>query len=372
MNKNLFLFFLLLFLLIPLIEGSGVACYSNPVEIDFSPNLVHQEKYTCWGAEKLGFSMNGPLEEYARVINITKQPKGQFEIIIEVRLPEKMPRPGPWLMMVSAADETPVDGEIAVRTSMAHYFTINVPYPGKYVDATFKIRDVENNETAEAILDITSRGEETIDDLTWELFVENEINETVFSNLGTFNSLGAKQKRTEKINFKVKDILPGRHTARVLLKYGEDMVELEDVFKIGSKEVVLKGFTEILPPGEINHYYIYLEAGFREEEMTFVEIYVNDSLVGTTPSINLGRFGIKTFKTYVDLRNYGEGEYPVTIKVFFGNKVNEFSKILLLEPPPVEEEPTSFNGVILIVVGISVVILVGAIVALIILVIKHR
>jgi hypothetical protein len=242
--------FLFIFLLSFNVYSLGIGP-SGPVympDVNFGPNLRIERDIIVFNTEDYFFpvemELDGNLTEYATLseYRFTLSPNGQpgssKTLKFTLNLPEKLEKPGSYLVAIRAAQvvggEPGQPGALGGRVRVAVGFYVHVPYPGKYLETGMRIENPEVNQTITFIIDAINRGNETIENAEGTVQVYDSQNNFVVSIKTDKKSINPDQTVELKAEWPAFNINPGEYGAAAVIDYDGFKTTIQKDFRIGS------------------------------------------------------------------------------------------------------------------------------------------
>jgi len=246
MRRICFLFLFLIIFVLPFRAEALSIAPSPLLEMNFEPNFS-TTKYICVTNEEPGemtFEMlvEGGLKDYISLEKyyVHTKPKGtpgsSVCMNVNITLPEKLEPPGKHITGIFASYlQENVEG-FSVRLKVGTPVIVYVPYPGKYVEASLRIENAEVNKTANFVLDVVNRGNESIS----EMYARIDIYKANSSRVATLTTerkpLASKKSGTLTAKWFV-DVLPGEYSADVRIYYDGNFKRIEKNFMVGEPSI---------------------------------------------------------------------------------------------------------------------------------------
>lgn len=318
---------------------SALAVGPALVQMNFEPGMEKSITYHVFGssANELEIYSRGDLAKYVTFDKKTIKSGDTFTATI--KLPDKIETPGInsfYIGVVEKFDPELVRGNIGTLVAIEVLITIDVPYPGRYIEAHLTGYDVNINEPINFQLDLKSRGTEDL---------------TIWPTIGIFSSDG-QQKETltlKERTIKSQEELslakilnttgynPGTYRAVAVVDYG-NIAKDETSFRIGDLNIDILGYTSKLAIGKLQKFKLDVQSGWNN---------VIDGVYGEVVILNnsreLDRFKTtttslipwenKTIEGYFDTSNYSVGFYDANITLFYfgGERGSTTSKMVKIE-----------------------------------------
>ena len=283
---------------------------------------------------------------------------GSDNVAVVLELPEKIDVPGPHKLNISIRELVP-EGSTGIRIvgDIKANLIVNVPYPGKYLETAFSASDARYGEFSEFNLKVRSRGEE---DLTAFVKIEvyNSKNETIKEiDLGEHF---IKSQQTIEFNEKFDTIghRSGEYRAVATVKYEDNKVVKEEIFRIGELIVNIIGNSDTFTRGIINRFDVELESLWNDPiEEVYAEILIpNYNIAFKTPFETVDGFSRTNLTGYFDPTSIDKDSFFGSITIYYGGK--EFRKLVALKIKTKIPYATylSIAGIILVILLITALI----------------
>jgi hypothetical protein len=334
--KNKILIFGVLFLLILIPNISALGITPGRTTVDFSPNLEREIEFTLLNSEKkdmnVAFTIEGDLANFIELnsdviqFNANEDSK---KFSYKLKLPSNL-SPGLHKTNIIAV-ELPPDIEnqktiVRATISVVTQVYVYVPYPGKYIDATFNIVNDEENNKVLFYIPVISRGEEKISKVkgTIEIYKNNQKVKEISTNEFSINP----QEKKELSAAWEKDVVNGSYKVVATVVYdNEKPLVLEKNFIYGDEFISLLGVTtDNFHLGEVARIKVLVQnkqlekiseaiAGFKiyDNELNKVAEMSSESYE-ILPSAN------KEMIVYWDTANIQEGHYDSEMKIDYDDK----------------------------------------------------
>jgi hypothetical protein len=326
--RFLFCILLCLVLVLPLIQAVGIS--PSKIIVDFQPNFEGGGSYTV--INNIGQDMIAEIEVYGELApyvspNITSidVPLGKSaDYHFKVKLPEYL-EPGLHYarVRVTGVGKTPNPGMFEVRTAVVGKYTVRVPYPGKYIEYTWKFNDIKENETVHFTVEVASRGNLTIN----EVFAIIDLYDIDYNRITRVTTTKVNSLKTTETGqlFAEWDSTgnkPGVYYAQLTLYYDEVFKEDVRELRIGGLNVKIINYTKSFQPERINTFKVDIESQWNEiidNVYADISIRKNGAKITTlrTPFETLHPWHKAKLEGFWDTTGYELGEYDVNITVFF-------------------------------------------------------
>jgi hypothetical protein len=290
--------------------SAGVVVPEN-YEIDFEPGLEKEFSFVFDLDEMSDLNIEGDLNEFVYLDK--KKVEGIEEVTVGLKLPEKLDKFGVNEVRILAGD---VKGVIAISVSSSSEFSA----------LELVASDANIGGNVKFVIPVVAEGG----------FDLNSIS----ANIEIYNKAGVKldsfvlESKTSpsgvmKLEYDWKaDVEIGEYVAKAMVSYGGESVELEDVFGVGSEDLVLQEVrSDGFKLGKVSKIEMLIENmwGVPVGD-AFIETKVlgsGGSIVSEFKSLNydIGALRKEVFISYWDSDGVSKGSYDVEISINYGDKV---------------------------------------------------
>lgn len=270
--------------------------------------------------QKVSLSLSGDLVEYANLS--VQEAYGGESVSVILKLPLSIETPGQHSVSVTASEIPKSRQALGTLIKMSVPVRINVPYPGKYVEAKLTIPNGNINEKIYVVLYAKSKGTESVILIPKiDFYTVGQLVHTITfapKNLETSeeNSLEAVLNTT---GFK-----PGDYEAKAIVEYGGNDAAVADAnFRIGSLFVNVTNFTTHLEKGGVQKFFIDVESRWNSNlDNVFAEVNLSNASMDKpiyfkTPSIDLQAWEKKRLEGFLDTSGMN-GKYETAILLSYG------------------------------------------------------
>jgi hypothetical protein len=373
MKKINFLFFLLICVsIVPFV--SSIRLTGSIHEFEFTPNYINNFSYACSGKPLMSVSISGDLEPYGKVYDSNPR-SGEREFIVELDLPETLPRPGKWSLFVTAMELKATNSFISTTESVSYPIYVHVPYPGYYLDGSLRADKIDVNNDAKLILNLINRGQNNITDLKYKIKILDEYGESMDTIKDSYDDLFESQDNMDiPITIDSFSWTAGKYFIEAEVDYHKESIILNTTLLIGDLEPELVDFTpRTLLPERINEVGVVILPNWRTPQNVYAKILLDGKSKGITPTKKIGDFTSDRFLAYLDTTGFEEGEYEVTVEMFYGDesKTESVKVFIDKDAKSVEFEKTkSSDNTLLIFTIVSALVVLAALILMFYIVIK--
>jgi hypothetical protein len=335
MNRNkLLIFAILMVLLIGNVYALGIT--PARTTINFEPSIEHSGKFTIINSDNkdinLMIYLRGDLNEYINLYNeyvSMKSNQETKEVGFEVKLPENL-EPGPHKAEIVVLEipetqegQTKIDATLAVVKQII----VNVPYPGKYLDADMNIYGLD---TKTFEIGVVGRGQENIGNAYAEIYIYDNKG-TMVATLNTNNVPVNKFERKDLVATWTPDVDSGIYSAKAIIYYDGNEKEIIKEFEIGEFEIELQDiYVTDFKIGEIAKFNLVVKNKWNEMiKNVYAEMDVYDNEMNKigdvkSASYNLPSDELTTMVYYWDTKDLSTGVYDANIILNYeGKKVQQ-------------------------------------------------
>lgn len=211
---------------------------------------------------------------------------------------------------------------------------VNVPCPGKCIEADLNVMDAESNETATFIVPITNKGSLGIGEVRAIIDLYTSLNEKI-GTLNTDYYPLDPGKRTELTAKWQANVPPGNYLAKVTVFYDGQSKSFDKEFAVGSQMLTIESIlVNNFQLGEIAKLQILVENRFNQD---LKSVYANllvynkqDSIMADVKSAaeDVPALAKKELIAYWDTVGVQEGEYNGKLMVVYGKKSADKNLVL--------------------------------------------
>jgi len=229
------------------------------------------------------------------------------------------------------AGETSVGATVAVASQLY----VNVPYPGKYIDADISFLNVEEGSTASLILPIINRGEIGIEDVSAVVDIYDMSDEQIESIETSSISISPGKREQLFVKWNV-NVSSGDYLAKVRINFDGETKEFEKGFSVGVPIVVTEGiYISDFKLGEIAKLEIIVSNKWSQDlkdVFATLVLHKDDEVIADLRSTkkDIPALGKEELVIYWDTKGVEEGEYYGEFKIYYGEKVSETTMTLLV------------------------------------------
>ncbi len=328
----------------------GVSIQPAKYSINFEPNLEKDFGFYICGAAKIETYLDGDLVKYATIID--NEPNSSCrDIVVRVRLPNKIEKPGKNILLVGAKELIEVGSGVAGRAAIQAPIVIFVPYPGMYVEWNFVAPNVNEGETVHFIVSVSNLGTNNIQSARAIIDVYDD-NSKIKSLNTDEKSIPSKESAEFPLDMETTGMKAGSYRVVTTLYYDGRSDLKEKSFNIGSLYVAINNYTKVLEQGKINKVGIEIESKWNNNLQDVYSAVTINGVKVKTPNYDLKAWETKEIAAYYDTTGMDIGEYDAQITLYYGGKTTtEEGKVYVVEQSEVqsseakEEKPwnISFN-----------------------------
>lgn len=355
-KKSIFALIAMAISLIMLVNSASALGITPAItEVDFEPNAVHTliiDVINAKEGRKVSVYAEGEFAQYATIDKTDFYNGARINVII--KLPAEMKNPGPNNFYIVAAEEPPQNVFISSAVAVKARITVNVPYPGKYIDANLNVPSGNVDDKIPVELKVINHGTETIS--------VNPIIE-IYDRSGNsrekmeFNPITLKTNEFDYFRryLDTKGFKQGDYVAAAVIDYSGERKTINQTFKLGNLKIDILNFTKILEGGRINKFNIMVKNNWNNEVKG---VYADVSLSKgnytnsfRTPSADMKAWEEKELTGFVDAKEMTAGEYKMDINLNYAGQMTYYSGIVTVTEPKLFDK-FIISGVIAIVVAL--------------------
>lgn len=350
-KRNLF-FFLSLFILFLSSSCFAITLTPSGFETEYTPGAVREFTFFGEGCPCL-ISLEGELSNSSTFLSDFFLPTTQ-QFKVQLTIPELSPGSHSLLVRNSEVPPEKKYGQPTGVSSLASVIAkikVNVPYPGKYLEAS--LLDIsKNNQAGQPVyfnINVQSRGKEEIKKIKGLIDIydstekTNKITTVPLTEIDNFPSLGSGVLYAEWNTLKLTK--PGQYQASAKIDYDGTEIIAERSFLLGTPQIeILSLFPPELPNTEISTLALGLKSVWNENINFYVNLLVKDEngqLLKEMKSQNFDLAPWTNFQANVFFDPLGlpAKEYTLEVILHYLNlETKKEFKIKLLSPPPKPKE----------------------------------
>jgi hypothetical protein len=248
------------------------------------------------------------------------------------KLPDYLDKPGTHIARIIAM-EIPEDAEsgtfVGATVAVATELYVQVPYPGKYIEARMDIRESDVNETTKFVVVASNLGEQKIARAYVLIDILSKTNEKI-ATIKTDTFEIASKRRVDFVGEWKADVDAGTYLARATIIYDEKIAEVEKSFNIGSLRIDLVDVVvEDFRLGGIAKFTLVAESKWNADiPGVYSNVIVYDSAGKTiadskSASVDFPALSRQTMFAYWDTAGIDEGDYDGKIILNYADKTTD-------------------------------------------------
>ena len=298
------------------------------IEYNFEPGRVDTFNLHIYsGKRMINVYPEGELAKYVTLSQTTLDRGG--DVLVTLTMPEKMETPGRNKFYIVAEEAAPQDQFVGTSVRVKATIAIWVPYPGKYIDSSLSIPNVNVGERIPVELKVINRGTEN---LTIDSTIEITRGDGSIIEPARMDFDSVELNTANEYNFRRfldSSILgpsgEGDYIAQARIDYSGLKKQVNATFRVGSLDITITNTTSMIKRENINPFFIDVKSNWNgkiEEVYADVKIYKgNYSLAFRTPPVDIDPWGEKRITGYFDGSALKNGEYDVEIKINYAGKI---------------------------------------------------
>ena len=353
--KKRYLLSLLFLLLIVLILPSVTALSLNGNKLGtiiYEPGKIITNHYAIADTnQEVEVSVGGELTEYLSVSEVVNN---EFDLIIN--FPEEIIPLGSYsfgLSVTEISDEE--SGGLGALVSVSKTFQVEVYSYEKEIGVSFNSPSVNEGNPVNFQLGVQSKCYQDIDSVKGEITVYDFQNKELGKLKTEEISLKSLDSQTFIAAFDTLGLPAGSYWAKAIVYYDGQQKIVNNTFKIGNMDLVLKNYTSELKQGFSEFKVNVVNNWGNELRNVYAKLLINNQELLQTPNINLAPWKEGELKGIlkVDLEL---GEYEGILQLFFESEMREEPiKIVVIEKTEeiIEELEKSRNLALILMIKIG-------------------
>lgn len=338
------------------------------IEIEYVPGYSQEIQFQTDRRSDVGVYIEGSLSEFLTVKEDNIAKDGTF--IVEVSIPDVIEQPGTHTMYVGLIEKQDSEGMVAGIASIRTPIKVKVPYDGIYVEVTFHVADLNNNETQNFYVSANNLGNEGIK--------KTSANVKIIDSKG--NEVGSIDSAERDVPPRTQVDLPvlidasnygsGNYVARAYVSYDGNNKDLTKNFKIGELTVRLNNYTDEFVSDSVEIFELDVESVWNDPiSNVFAQIDVSNSsgVISSfkTVSFSLDPWERKKMESFWDTKGIAPEEYKVSIKLNYQGESSSTSGKIVVAKGASSSSLSSFgllSGTNLLIILIIALIVLNVIV----------
>ena len=264
--------------------------------------------YVLDAVEGVEYDVNvrgGYLAQYSSVSTTSVTGSGSF--ILTINFPEKIDVPGEHTVSVSIRERASETSFINTIVEVGSIIKTFVPYPGYYGDLSLNIPDVNANDRIPVELYLINRGDNPLELSSVYVDLISSTGQSVKVVNFTPVTIPVSGDRYFRKYSDSSGIEPGNYIATGRVTYRDTIREVNRSFRIGSLFVNITNYTNFIPSGGIQKFYVTLESRWNSPIYgAYVDVNITNGVYSTifrTPSADVMPWEEKTIESYIDSEN---------------------------------------------------------------------
>src|SRR3989344_5728652 len=269
---------------------------------NFAPNAYEKVNFKIINNEnkemQVALHVEGELKDYVKLhdgIIDLKASNKEYETFYEVKLPDKIEKPGNHEIRITAIEVSKnyKEGESAVfvTTAVVSQLFIRVPYPDKYIEVgEISVLDAEVDRATKFIIPVINLGQKDISKLDAIIDILGPTGQKITS-ISTDSKKINSMDKTELVAQWKAEVNPGKYKAVVNFNYDNNYLKKEKSFEIGNLLIeIIDVFVKDFKLGSVAKFNILVENKWSEK---ISDVYAgmkiidkSNNLVGDSKSSN--------------------------------------------------------------------------------------
>jgi len=212
---------------------------------------------------------------------------------------------------------------IGAAVGTASQLLINVPYPGKFVEAEMSVVDEEGK--IQFVIPVVSRGNLDIARVGAEIEIFSSLNEKIGTLKTNSVSLASRERKEISVLWEP-DVSPGPYRAVATIAYDEQTLKIEKEFDVGAKKLSMEGVAvNDFSLGEIAKFEIFVQNHWSESvKGAFAQMQIFNDDGKAIADFNSANYDLppneKTLMVaFWDSEGVKEGKYDSTLFLRYGD-----------------------------------------------------
>ena len=335
--------------------------------INFVPNFEGEFRFVVSDTDdttNIKLSVDGDLAEYVTLSKDLVRHQDDHAFTAYLKLPPKVEKPGKNRILIRA-ELSPTGaggGGISAIGAVQAPIDVIVPYPGKYLDYSFTVRDVNEGEPVLFTLYITNLGTDTVNQVsvTFDVYdSENNKKDTLTTEKVALISKGSHgfERELNTLGYR-----PGSYKVIATIFHDDGEEVIERTFRIGTLQVNIVNYTREFLVDTINRFELKADSKWNsliEEVYANIDVSKNGVRINSfkTFEVSLNPWETKVLDGFYDTNGMELGEYDANITIYYEDKTaTELGKFVIKKARHFEL-PTGFSITALLIIIILVIII---------------
>lgn len=346
--------FLLILMLVA--SASAVSIQGGNHDVTFKPGATYSYSYTLGRADAIDTYVAGDFPDVLKYVTIDDSTPGggPRSITATINFPQSVP-PGKYVIYIGAKEHVEQNAPIGGVAAIQSRISVNVLYPGKFLQASYGMPDANVNERVPVSVGVTSYGTEEIAAVSGRIEVYDPDSKLVSVLTTNSISLASDVSSTLATTLDTKGFVKGNYHTNLTVFYdGAVLGPFESSFRVGTPELAVRNYTREFAKDAVGKLDVIVESNWNGK---FTNVYATINVLGATlqtPSQTTDQFGSATLSTYWDTKGLAYESYPATITAHYTykdslGKEQEASQIadatFVVTPAkePIDERPAWFK-----------------------------
>lgn len=370
-KKTFFLFFLFVIFSSSIVTAIGISPPS--IITNFESFKTETFSFTISNTKESDASImiHGYLSEYATAsvqeVHLDNNENKIVSVTITYPSYEKLTTYGKQKLYVKATEISKSTGGIGAVAAVAGTIVINVPIPGEYAEITkFNIQSVEKTQNTNIQLTLENKGTEPLTNKQAEVILYSPTGQQ--QEKYTFNNINIPVGQSIDLTQEIKSnkYIEGKYTANATFTFSQELepAKKSTIFFIGSTDIVLDSYTQVLTRGKINKIFLSFQSIWGSPLTNVRSEFNFNGNTENLPVLDFAPFGTTTINAHpdvpIDAQDKMTGELKISIPV--ANQIQE--KIIKLDFQIVDAdeiilpEDDTFNYVPILIASVIILILI--------------
>lgn len=293
-------------------SASALGIAPGRVEMNFMPG--YENEFTGYvsssNQEDIEMYVDGELKDYITLLTpdrFTIYPDKPVAYTFRVKLPETLERPGRHVGYIWAMQHVEAQPGVAIaRVKVGTTVRVNVPYPGKYAEIAFTIKNPNVNDTIVFEIGATNLGKENITQAKGEIEILDQANDTLVMLQTEGKPIETTKTETLQATW-FSNVAPGLYRAKVRVLYDGETAGLEREFNIGAPLIkIINASAEPIINGTIGKILTKIRSYWNDEiKDAYLEVFIKD-MAGKpfaqqkSENVNVGAFDAPVITSFWD------------------------------------------------------------------------
>ena len=346
-KPKLFLFLFIFLVLLPSLPALSLSGNSiSPIIFEPGKSITNHYMIVDTSAE-VEVLLSGDLSEY---IQLTPIENNEFDLLIN--FPDEFIPPGTYRFSLTVKEKGVSAAGINSLLSVVKNFVVEVYSHEKEVEFFLVSPSVNEGNPINFQVNVQSRSYSDINSIKAKINVYDPENKKINTVNTNEKPLPALASETLTASLPTTNIKPGEYTAEAAVFYDGKQKSINNTFRIGNMDILIKNYTKQLPQGFSDFSVTVFNNWGHPLRNVYAKLLLSNQELLQTPSLDLNPWQEAQLQGIVKV-DFPPGEYQGKIQLFFEGESKDVPVTITIIEPIAE----SNNNRLVLILGLIVIIL---------------